>query len=107
MHWISAISEPGAKNVHVGVPKFIQSSIVGTMSTEALTLLASIARHDSLTSQELLETTGVDKIVIRKCLKEAHDKDLIWSDSEGRIRISSRAQSAIDYYLIGKNFLYE
>lgn len=107
MHWISAISEPDAKNVHVGVPKFIQSSTVGTMSTEALTLLASIARHDSLTARELQETTGVDKIVIRKCLKEAHDKDLVWSDNDGRIRISSRAQSAIDYYLIGKNFLYE
>lgn len=107
MHWISAISEPEAKNVHVGVPKFIHSATVGTMSTEALTILAAIARHDSLSPEELLETTGVDKIVIRKCLKEAHDKDLLWSDASGRIRISSRAQNAIDYYLIGKNFLYE
>lgn len=107
MHWISAISEPEAKNVHVGVPKFIHSATVGTMSTEALTILAAIARHDSLSPQEITDTTGVDKIVIRKCLKEAHDKDLLWSDADGRIRISSRAQNAIDYYLIGKNFLYE
>ena len=107
MHWVSAISEPSSGNIHVGVPQFIESSIVGTMSTEALILLASIARHDSLTSHELIRSTGLDLLIVRKCLKEAHEKELIWSDTESRIRISSRAQGAIDYYLVGKNFLYE
>lgn len=107
MHWVSAISEPSPGTIHVGVPQFIESSTVGTMSTEALILLTAIARHDSLTSQELIETTGLDKLIVRKCLKEAHEKELVWSDTESRIRISSRAQNAIDYYLVGKNFLYE
>lgn len=107
MHWVSAISEPTQGNIHVGVPQFIESSMVSTMSTEALILLAAIARHDSLTQPELIETTGLDKLIVRKCLKEAHEKELVWSDTESRIRISSRAQSAIDYYLVGKNFLYE
>lgn len=107
MHWVSAISQPSEKSIHVGVPQFIESSTVGTMSTEALILLAAISRHDSLTQTELIETTGLDKLIVRKCLKEAHEKELVWSDTESRIRISSRAQSAIDYYLVGKNFLYE
>lgn len=77
------------------------------MSDDALFILAAIARHDSLTHEELQEITGIPDNVIRKCIKEAHDKNLVWSDKEERIRISSRAQYVVDYFLIGKNFLYE
>jgi hypothetical protein len=107
MYWISAISQPTDNQVHVGVPKFINSSVVGTMSTQSLIVLSAISRHDSMTLEELVTVTGIERLVLRKCLKESLDKGLVWSDSEKRIRISSRAQNAIDYYLIGKNFLYE
>ncbi|MCB0349310.1 MAG: hypothetical protein KDD37_10780, partial [Bdellovibrionales bacterium] len=107
MYWISAISSPQEKQIHVGIPLFIGSGLVATMSDDALFLLAAIARHDSLTKDELKKITDINDIVIRKCLKEAEDKNLIWSDAEERVRISSRAQYVIDYFLIGKNFLYE
>jgi hypothetical protein len=107
MYWVSAISSPTKEHVHVGVPSFISSSVVSSMSDEALFILASIARHDSLNHEELRLTTGIEDSIIRKCLKEANDKDLVWTDEEQRVRISSRAQYVIDYFLVGKNFLYE
>ncbi len=107
MYWVSAISQPSGEMIHVGVPKFIESALVGAMSDNAHLLLAAIARHDSLTFGEMMEVTGVDGLVVRKCLKEALDLELLWMDDKGRYRISSRAQNAIDYFLIGKNFLYE
>lgn len=107
MYWISAVSQVGNKHLHVGVPKFISSGVVGTMSNEALIILATIARHDSLTQEELFQVTRIDKLIIRKVIKESLDKELVWIDNSFRIRISSRAQNAIDYYLVGKNFLYE
>lgn len=107
MYWISAISSPSEKQVHVGVPVFVGSSTVASMSDDALFLLSAIARHDSLTYNELSQITSIKDHIIRKCLKEAEDKKLIWIDDTGRVRISSRAQYVIDYFLIGKNFLYE
>lgn len=107
MYWISAISQAGSNRIIVGVPSFVSSSLVATMSDDSLFLLASIARHESLTQAEMLAVTGISNTVIRKCMKEALDKNLVWCDSSGRYRISSRAQYVIDYFLIGKNFLYE
>lgn len=107
MYWISAISQTGGNEIHVGVPKFIVSGTVGNMSNDGLIILAALARHDSLTINELIEVTRVDKLTIRKVIKESTEKELIWKDQFDRIRISSRAQNAIDYYLLGKNFLYE
>lgn len=107
MYWISAISQTDAGNIVVGVPSFVNSSLVSTMSDESLFLLASIARHESLTQSEMRAVTRIQNSVIRKCMKEALDKDLVWVNTEGRYRISSRAQYVIDYFLIGKNFLYE
>lgn len=97
MYWISAVSLTSERQIYVGVPKFINSGIVGTMSNEALIVLSTIARHDSLSQEELLEVTRIDMLIIRKCLKESYDKELLWTDENGRIRISSRAQNAIDW----------
>jgi hypothetical protein len=107
MYWISAINSPGHNEIHVGVPSFVSSNTVGAMSDDAHFILASIARHESLTHEELKLVTGIDDSVIRKCLKEANEKELIWIDGSSRARVSSRAQYVIDYFLIGKNFLYE
>ncbi|MBX3020144.1 MAG: ATP-binding protein [Bdellovibrionales bacterium] len=107
MYWISAISQTGSDKIVVGVPSFVSSSLVSSMSDDSLFLLASIARHESLTQTEMHSVTSIPNTVIRKCMKEALDKNLVWSDSSGRYRISSRAQYVIDYFLIGKNFLYE
>ena len=107
MYWISAISQTGSDKIVVGVPSFVSSSLVASMSDDSLFLLASIARHESLTQTEMHSVTSIPNTVIRKCMKEALDKSLVWSDSSGRYRISSRAQYVIDYFLIGKNFLYE
>ncbi|PIS09810.1 MAG: hypothetical protein COT73_12710 [Bdellovibrio sp. CG10_big_fil_rev_8_21_14_0_10_47_8] len=107
MYWISAISYPSSGLIHVGIPSFVSSSLVASMSDDALFLLSAIARHECLTHEELRLITDIENTVIRKCLKEAHDKNLIWVDDGGRVRISSRAQYVIDYFLIGKNFLYE
>jgi len=107
MYWISAITSPGEKSIHVGVPDFIDSSLVGRMSDEGHFLLASIARHESLTYDELLVVTSVTAATVRKCLKEFSDKQLTWTDEAGRIRISSKSQYVVDYFLMGKNFLYE
>ncbi|MBY0517309.1 MAG: hypothetical protein K2P81_10390 [Bacteriovoracaceae bacterium] len=107
MYWVSALSHPKEKHIHVGIPSFVSSSLVASMSDQSLFVLASLARHDSLTQDELCTVTTLESTVIRKCLKEAQDKGLIWIDDFARARISSRAQYVIDYYLIGKNFLYE
>lgn len=107
MYWVSALSTTNANEISVGVPTFISSDLVATMSDDALFLLSAITKHDSLTHEELRQITGIDDLIIRKCLKEAEDKQLIWQDSDDRIRISSRAQYVVDYFLIGKNFLYE
>lgn len=107
MYWISAVSQVNDSEIHVGVPKFINSSVISNMSTDALLVLAGIAKHDSLTVEELMAVTRINKLVIRKVIRESTEKELVWTDKDGRIRISSRAQNAIDYYLIGKNFLYE
>ena len=107
MHWISAVSQADDNTILVGVPTFLSSSAVGTMSDDALFLLAAIARHESLTEAEMQDVTGIASTVIRKCMKDAFAKDLVWSDSSGRYRIPARAQYGIDYFLIGKNFLYE
>lgn len=107
MYWMSAISYEGGDLINVGVPSFINSSLVATLSDESLFIMAAISRHDSLTDSELKQVTGIESAVIRKCLKEAQDKKLIWVDQDGRMRISSKAQYVVDYYLIGKNFLYE
>jgi hypothetical protein len=107
MYWVSAISSPKPKMIHVGVPSFVGSHLVSSMSDEAFFILASIARHESLTHEELAITTEIESVVIRKCVHEALQKQLIWIDEADRIRISSRSQYVIDYFLIGKNFLYE
>jgi len=107
MYWISAITLPRTKHIHVGVPSFVNSNLVATMSDQSLIILAAIARHESLTHEELQQVTSIENTIIRKCLKEAEDKNLIWLDSDSRVRISSKAQYVIDYFLIGKNFLYE
>lgn len=107
MSWVSAVSESSDKEIHVGVPRFINSSLVGTMSNEALMILAAVSKHDSLTMEEITDVTRINRLIVRKVIKESTEKELIWIDEKERIRISSRAQNAIDYYLIGKNFLYE
>jgi hypothetical protein len=107
MYWVSAISSPSPKTIHVGVPSFVGSHLVSSMSDDAFFILAAIARHESLTHEELRITTEIDGVVIRKCVNEALQKELIWIDELDRIRISSRSQYVIDYFLIGKNFLYE
>lgn len=107
MYWVSAVSSPVPKQIHVGVPSFVSSQHVSSMSDEALFILSAIARHDNLTQNELNQITSIQHLVVRKCLKEAEDKELIWQDKFGRFRVSSRAQNVIDYFLIGKNFLYE
>lgn len=107
MYWVSAISEPQENSIHVGVPAFIDSSLVGSMSDDGHFLLASLARHDSLSYEEMLSVTNVSASVVRKCLKEFENKKLTWTDKDKRIRISSKAQYVVDYFLTGKNFLYE
>jgi hypothetical protein len=107
MYWVSAITAPSENHIHVGVPSFVNSALVASMSDQALFLLAAIARHESLTHEELARVTNIENTVIRKCLKEAQDKHLIWIDEVERVRISSKSQYVIDYFLIGKNFLYE
>jgi hypothetical protein len=107
MYWVSAISSPAPKQIHVGIPLFVSSLHVSSMSDEALFILSAIARHDNLTQKELNQITNIQHLVVRKCLKEAEDKELIWQDEYGCFRVSSRAQNVIDYFLIGKNFLYE
>lgn len=107
MYWISALTSPAPNEIHVGVPSFISSSAVGSMSDDALFILSAIARHENLTHDELRRVTRIEDTVIRKCLKEAANKNLIWIDDIGHARISSRAQYVIDYFLIGKNYLYE
>ena len=107
MYWVSAITAPSENHIHVGVPSFVNSALVASMSDQALFLLAAIARHESLTHEELARVTNIENTVIRKCLKEAQDKNLIWIDEVERVRISSKSQYVIDYFLIGKNFLYE
>ena len=59
MYWVSAISQPAERLIHVGVPQFIEANQVGSMSDDAHLLLAAIARHDSLTEPELHQVTGV------------------------------------------------
>lgn len=107
MYWISAVAQTGDSEIHVGVPRFINPERVGTMSNDALIVLAALARHDSLTLEELTEVTRIDQLVVRKVLIESENKELVWSDEQRRVRISSRGQNAIDYFLLGKNFLYE
>jgi len=107
MYWISAISAPEPKHIHVGVPAFIDAGLVGTMSDDSLFLFAAIVRHENLTSGELQALTEMDNATLRRNLKEASDRELVWFDPNGRVRISSRAQYLIDYFLIGKNFLHE
>lgn len=107
MYWISAVSQANESEIHVGVPKFVNSAAISSMSKDALLVLAGIAKHDSLTVEEIMDVTHINKLVIRKVIKESSEKELVWTDKDGRIRISSRAQNAIDYYLLGKNFLYE
>ncbi len=107
MLWVSALSCETTGDIHIGVPSFVNSGLVATMSDDSLFLLAAIARHESLNFDELRLITGIERTVIRKCLKEAEDKELVWTDTDGKIRIPSMAQYVIDYYLIGKNFLYE
>ncbi|NJM09925.1 MAG: mechanosensitive ion channel [Bdellovibrionaceae bacterium] len=102
MYWVSAVSSPESKKIHVGVPSFVSSSLVDSMSDDALFILAGIARHESLNHEEMRATTRISDSVIRKCVKEAYDKKLVWIDKDGRVRISSRAQYVIDYFLIGK-----
>jgi hypothetical protein len=107
MYWVSALSSPENGVIHVGIPSFVSSNLVATMSDESLFLLAAISRHESLSHDEMGEVTGIQKSVIRKFLKEARDKGLVWFDEAERVRVSSRAQYVIDYFLVGKNFLYE
>ncbi len=107
MYWVSAISNPYSNTIHVGIPSFMSSSLVSSMSDESLFLLAAISKHECLTETELQQTTTIRSSVIRKCMKEALDKKLVWSDEKGKVRITSRAQYVVDYYLTGKNFLYE
>ena len=105
MYWISAISNPSSNTVHIEFPTFMSADLVANMSDDALFILAAIAKHDNLTHIELQKITCISDLIIRKCLKEACDKNLVWLDETERIRISSKAQYLIDYFLKGKNFL--
>ena len=107
MYWVAAISSAEEDTIIVEFPEFMSSDLVSSMSDEALFLLAAIARHDNLTHEELRGITGIADLIIKTCLKEEDDKKLIWFDTESRVRISSKAQYLIDYFLKGKNFLYE
>lgn len=107
MYWISAVSFRGMGTIHVGVPRFVESSVVSSLSNDSLFLLAAIAKHGSLVFSELSQVTGISHFTVRKFLKLARAKDLIWVDKDEKIRITSKTQYVIDYYLIGKNFLYE
>ncbi len=107
MHWMSAISSPAPQQIYVGIPSFVSSGAVANMSDDSLILLSAIARHESLNLFELHRITGIHENIIRKCLKDASEKNLVWQDDHERTRISSKAQYVIDYFLTGKNFLYE
>lgn len=107
MYWVSAITLHYSGYIDVGVPSFINSSVVSSLSDDSLFVLAALSRHDNLTLSELELVTNIADNIIKKCVRECQEKDLLWADDEERYRVSSRAQYVIDYFLMGKNFLYE
>ena len=106
MYWISSLSYHGGC-VNVGVPSFVDAKEISEISDEGLFILAAIARHENLSFEEVMKVTQTEAPSAKKNLKEILDKELVWKDQTGRHRITSKSQYAIDYFLLGKNFLYE
>lgn len=107
VYWLSAISWRAGKNLHVGVPTFLSSTLVTSMSEESHFVLAAITRHENLTLEEIQQVTCIPESIIRKSLKKGVDLEILWSDEMNRLRVTPKGQYLIDYHLLGKNFLHE
>lgn len=108
VYWLTAIDfDNSARSIRIGVPQFLNSTIVTGLSDDAHFVLAAITRHENLSGEEVASVTGIPALITRKCLKQAEGRELIWKDSQQRFRVSPRAQYFVDFYLLGKNFIHE
>lgn len=105
-HWCSALSAGGDKQVHVGVPAFQDVHLISSLSEDCLFILATIARHRSLSQVELHDVLDLSEWTLLKCLHECESKGVLTKDPSGRYQLSPISQVLVEKYLIEKNFLH-
>ena len=104
--WLSCLSIIGNKRLKVGLPFHPEIASLERLGDEINFVMASLIRHDSLTTKELCEVTSLSEGVVRYCLKLGLEKEFLVRGELGRYRVSPTSQVGLVKFLKGKNLIY-
>lgn len=107
VYWLSALSTNRAGILQVGIPTFLNSAVISSLSDDTLFVLSAITRHENLNFSQICSITGNKNASIRQSLKQCINEKIIWTDSSEQFRVTPMGQYLTDYYLLGKNFIFE
>ena len=104
-YWLSSLRPKSENVLRVGLPQDDEFSL-SSLTDEQLFVLASLLRHENLSTMEIVSATHLNESLIRHSLKMALESSLIERDKRGRYRVSPEAQKSVIRSLRVKNYIY-
>lgn len=104
--WMSALSRKSKNVFNVNVPKEAELNGIEHMPDELLFVIASVLKHENLSSLEIESTTNLQKGLVRNAIKLALEKKFFFKDERNRYMIDISIQHGLSKFLKVKNFIY-
>lgn len=105
--WKKCLSLKGAlsQNLVVGLPERKSSEKVRSLTDDSWFVLASIARHDNLSRQEIADVTSLTVPVVSHALKICLESEIVYK-AKGRYQFDFNYQLDLVRQLRMKNYIY-
>ena len=107
MHlWLKSLRSEAQGVLHVGLPQELNWSALERLKDDSCFTYAAIARHESLSRQEIVEILNIQPPAVTLALKLGAELGLLEQSQSRRYRLTAQGYHAAVSYLKGKNFLY-
>lgn len=104
-YWLSALSPYASDRLKVGLPED-DAIALEFLTEEQLFILASIVKHENLSSGEIAQVTDYSLGSVKRALGSAIDRGLVEKDSYLRYRVTPEVQASLLKSLKAKNLIY-
>ena len=106
--WIKALKPIFGKRLKVGLPLNKNYPILYKMADDSFFVYSALARHENLTTSEIIQVTDMKEGVVRHSLRIGLENNfLMRSEQDRRYRFSVEGQYFLLNTLKAKNFIYE
>jgi hypothetical protein len=105
-HWLTALSPLRPGCLRVSLPPELNAKVLDRLSDDACFVYAAIARHESLTSRELVRVLDVPLAAVSLALKAGIETGLVLRCAERRHWLNPDWHNHVIAHLKRKNFLY-